>query len=86
MCFVENGIRMQPERPFYYRLLLEPEMDSNLTWIRSPTWLVRPYLPPKVVATGRTSKGFLYVFSISLGHAPTWARVPRVNNKPMMTT
>ena len=29
-------------------------------------------------------KVFLYVFSISLRHAPTWARVPRVKNKPMM--
>jgi hypothetical protein len=33
----------------------------------------------------RKSKGFLGEFSISLGRAPTWTRVPRMNNKPMMT-
>ena len=32
----------------------------------------------------RTSKGFLSRFSKSLGCAPTWARVPRMNYKPMM--
>jgi hypothetical protein len=31
----------------------------------------------------RMSKGFLDEFSISLGRAPTWTRVPRMNNKPM---
>ena len=31
----------------------------------------------------RTSKGFLGGFSKSLGCAPTWARVPRMNNKPI---
>jgi hypothetical protein len=31
----------------------------------------------------RMSKGFLDEFSISLGRAPTWARVLRMNNKPM---
>ena len=41
---------MRPGHPFYYMLLLEPEMDSNLTWIWPPTWLGRPCLPPKVVA------------------------------------
>jgi hypothetical protein len=33
----------------------------------------------------RKSKGFLGEFSISMERAPTWARVPRINNKPMMT-
>ena len=41
---------MRPGGPFYYTLLLEPEMDSNLTWIGAATWLGRPCLPPKVVA------------------------------------
>jgi hypothetical protein len=41
---------MHPMRPFYYRLVLEPEMDSNLIWIGPPTWLGRPFLTPKVVA------------------------------------
>ena len=43
---------MRPGRPFYYTLLLEHEMDSNLTWIGPPTWLGCPCLPPKVVARG----------------------------------
>jgi hypothetical protein len=29
---------------------LEPEMDSNLSWIGPPTWLGCPCSPPKVVA------------------------------------
>jgi len=33
----------------------------------------------------RTCKGFLGGFSKSLGCAPTWAKVPRMNNKPMTT-
>jgi hypothetical protein len=41
---------MRPGHLFYYRLLLEPEMDSNFTWIGPPTWLGWPWLPPKVVA------------------------------------
>jgi hypothetical protein len=41
---------MSSGRPFYYRLVLEPEMDSNLIWIGPLTWLGRPWLPPKVVA------------------------------------
>ena len=49
MWIVEKGVRIRPGRPFYYTLLLEPEIDSNLTWIGPPTWLGRPYLPPKVV-------------------------------------
>jgi hypothetical protein len=41
---------MRPGRPFYYRLVLKPEMDSNLIWIGPPTWLGRPCLTLKVVA------------------------------------
>jgi hypothetical protein len=50
MWIIENGVRMHPERSFYYRLVLEPEMDSNLIWIEPLTWLGRPCLTPKVVA------------------------------------
>jgi hypothetical protein len=41
---------MRPERPFYYRLLLESEIDSNFTCIGPPTWLGHPSLSSKVVA------------------------------------
>jgi hypothetical protein len=34
----------------------------------------------------RTSLDIFEVFSTRLEHAPTWARVPRVNNKPMTTS
>ena len=57
MWIVENRVRMRPGCPFYYKLLLEPEMDSNLTWIGPPTWLGRPCLPPKVVAKGYDVQG-----------------------------
>jgi hypothetical protein len=50
MWIIENGVWMCPGRPFYYRLVLEPEMDSNFIWIGPPTWLGRPCLTPKVVA------------------------------------
>jgi hypothetical protein len=41
---------MRPGGLFYYTLLLEPEIDSNLIWIGPPTWLGRPCLTPKVEA------------------------------------
>jgi hypothetical protein len=41
---------MHPGCLFYYRLVLEPEMNSNLIWIGPPNWLGRPCLTPKVVA------------------------------------
>jgi hypothetical protein len=41
---------MRPGRPFFYRPVLEPEMDSNLICIGPPTWLGRPCLTPKMVA------------------------------------
>ena len=50
MWIIENGVRRRHEHLFYYMLLLEPEMDSSLTWIVPPTCLGRPCLPPKVVA------------------------------------
>ena len=48
---------MRPGRLFYYRLLLQSEMDSNFTWIGPPTWLGCPCLPPKVVAKGEDVQG-----------------------------
>jgi hypothetical protein len=50
---------MRPGRPFYYRLVLEPEMDSNLIWIGPPTWLRRPCLTPKAVAKEEDFLGHL---------------------------
>jgi hypothetical protein len=32
MWINKNGVCMRPGRSFYYTLLLEPEMDSNLTY------------------------------------------------------
>ena len=50
---------MRPGRPFYYTLVLEPEMDSNLSWTRPPAWLGRPCWPPKVVAKEEDVLGHL---------------------------
>jgi hypothetical protein len=41
---------MSSGRPFYYKLVLKPEMNSNLIWIGPLTWLGRHCWPPKVVA------------------------------------
>jgi hypothetical protein len=41
---------MQPRRSFYYRLLLESEMDSDSSWTRPPAWLKHPCWPSKEVA------------------------------------
>jgi hypothetical protein len=57
LWIVINRVCMQPGRPFYYTLHLEPKMDSNLTWIGPPTWLGHAYLPPKVVAKGEDVQG-----------------------------
>jgi hypothetical protein len=59
MWIIENGVRMRPEHLFYYRLVLEPEIDSNLIWIRPLTWLGRPYLTHKVVAKEEDVLGHL---------------------------
>ena len=45
--------------PFYYMLLLEPEMDVNMTLIGPSTWLGRPCLPSKVVAKEEDVLGHL---------------------------
>ena len=36
---IKNGVRMWPGHPFYYTLVLEPEMDSNSSWTGPPAWL-----------------------------------------------
>jgi hypothetical protein len=59
MWIIENGVQMCPVSPFYYRLVLEPEMDSNLIWIGPPIWLGRPCLTPKVVAKEEGILGYL---------------------------
>jgi hypothetical protein len=59
MWIIKNRVRIRPRRPFYYRLVLEPEMDSNLIWIGPPTWLGRPCLTPKVVAKEEDILGHL---------------------------
>ena len=41
---------MRPGRPFYYRLVLTAEVDSNSNWTGPLAWLGRPCWPPKVVA------------------------------------
>jgi hypothetical protein len=59
MWIIENRVRMRLGRPFYYRLILKPEMDSNLIWIVPPTWLGRHFLTPKVVAKEEDILGHL---------------------------
>jgi hypothetical protein len=59
MWIFENGVRIRLGRLFYYRLVLEPEMDSNLIWVGPPTWLGRPCLTPKVVAKEEDILGHL---------------------------
>jgi hypothetical protein len=48
---------MHPGRPFYYRLVLKAEQDSNSNWTGPPTWLERSYWPPKVVAKEEDVQG-----------------------------
>ena len=59
MWIIKNGVRMRPGRPFYYTLVLEPEMDSNSSWTGPPAWLGRPCWPPKVVAKEEDVQGHL---------------------------
>ena len=72
---------MQPRRPFYYMLLLEPEMDSNLTWIGAPTWLGCPCLAPKVVAKEENVLGHLLDVIHLLGTCSNLGQVPRLHDK-----
>ena len=46
MWIIENGVRMHLGRPFYCRLVLTAEADSNSDWTGPLAWLGRP----KVVA------------------------------------
>ena len=48
---------MRSGRPFYYTLVLEPEMDSNSSWTGLPAWLGRPCWPAKVVAKEEDVQG-----------------------------
>ena len=48
---------MRPGRPFYYTLVLEPEIDSNSSWTGLPAWLGCPCWPPKVVAKEEDVQG-----------------------------
>jgi hypothetical protein len=50
---------MCPGHPFYCRMVLKVEADSNSNWIGPPTWLGRPCLPPKVVAKEEDVLGHL---------------------------
>jgi hypothetical protein len=68
---------MRPESPFYYRLVLEPEMDSNLIWIGPPTWLGRPCLTPKVVAKEEDVLGHLLGFPHLLGECSNLGLGPK---------
>jgi hypothetical protein len=49
MWIIENGVRMRPGHPFYCRLVLMAEANSNSDWTRPLAWLGRPCWPPKVV-------------------------------------
>jgi hypothetical protein len=41
---------MHRGRPFYCRLVQKAEADSNSNWTGPPSWLGRPWLPPKVMS------------------------------------
>jgi hypothetical protein len=49
---------MCPVHPFYCRLVQKTKADSNSNWIGPPTWLERPYWPPKVVAKEEDVLGY----------------------------
>jgi hypothetical protein len=50
MWIIKNEVRMRPGRPFYCRLVLMAEADSNSDWTGPLAWLRRPCQPPKEVA------------------------------------
>jgi hypothetical protein len=43
--------------PFYYKLVLKAEEDSNSNCTGPPAWLGRPCWPPKVVAKEEDIQG-----------------------------
>ena len=50
---------MHPGHPFYCRLVLMAETDSNSDWTGPLAWLRRPCWPPKVVAKEEDVQGHL---------------------------
>ena len=50
---------MRPGRPFYCRLVLMAEADSNSDWTGPLAWLGRPCWPSKVVAKEEDVQGHL---------------------------
>jgi hypothetical protein len=50
---------MRPRHPFYYRLILMAEADSNSDWTGPLAWLGRPCWPCKVVAKEEDVQGHL---------------------------
>jgi hypothetical protein len=49
---------MRPWRPFYCKLVLKAEADSNSSWTAPLAWLGRPCWPPKVVSKEEDVQGF----------------------------
>jgi len=49
MWIVENGVQMHPRHPFYGRLTLKAETDSNSSWtgipacVEHPCWSSTPF-------------------------------------------
>jgi hypothetical protein len=62
---------MRPGHPFYCRLVLMAEEDSNSDWTGPLAWLGRPCWPSKVVAKEVVVQGHLLGVLIFLGRAPT---------------
>ena len=59
MWIIKNRVRIHPGRPFYSRLVLTAEADSNSDWTRPLAWLGRPCWPPKVVSKEEDVQGHL---------------------------
>jgi hypothetical protein len=76
---------MRLGRPFYCRLVLMAEADSNSDWTRPLAWLGRPCWPSKVVAKEVDVQGHLLGVLHLLGACSNLSWVPRMSNKPMTT-
>jgi hypothetical protein len=48
---------MRPGCPFYCKLVLKAEADSNSSWTGPPAWLGHPCWPPKEVAKEKDVQG-----------------------------
>jgi hypothetical protein len=59
MWIIENGVWMRLRHPFYCRLILMTEVDSNSDWTGPLAWLGHPCWPPKVVAKEVVVQGHL---------------------------